>query len=36
VRGTVHRKLLTRLNLEKLATSERKTVEAKSARSSRR
>jgi pilus assembly protein CpaF len=27
VRGTVHRKLLTRLNLEKLATSERKTVE---------
>src|SRR5689334_3472597 len=27
VRGTVHRKLLTRLNLEKLATSERKSVE---------
>ena len=27
VRGNVHRKLLTRLNLEKLATSERKTVE---------
>src|SRR6188768_186192 len=27
VRGTVHRKLLTKLNLEKLATSERKTVE---------
>ena len=27
VRGTVHRKLLTRLNLEKLATSERKAVE---------
>ncbi len=27
MRGTVHRKLLTRLNLEKLATSERKTVE---------
>src|SRR5436190_8856554 len=27
VRGTVHRKLLTRLNLERLATSERKAVE---------
>jgi pilus assembly protein CpaF len=28
VRGTVHRKLLTKLNLEKLATAERKHVEA--------
>src|SRR3954471_7902626 len=28
VRGAVHRKLLTKLNLEKLATSERKHVEA--------
>jgi pilus assembly protein CpaF len=28
VRGSVHRKLLTKLNLEKLATAERKSVEA--------
>src|SRR5436189_3843101 len=28
VRGAVHRKLLTKLNLEKLATAERKHVEA--------
>src|SRR5438552_12204758 len=28
VRGAVHRKLLTKLNLEKLATSDRKHVEA--------
>jgi pilus assembly protein CpaF len=28
VRGSVHRKLLTKLNLEKLATSDRKSVEA--------
>ena len=28
VRGSVHRKLLAKLNLEKLATAERKSVEA--------